>query len=80
MKTYPNGHRFYNYQNWEQKKNQPYDYERYGFFNKIMSHVVVQSKNETFQHLLKYLENSFIVLMKFTQRMQHFKDYAYTNR
>jgi hypothetical protein len=80
MKAYPNNYRHYDYGRWEAKKNQPYDYARHGFFKHIMSHKIIESENETLQYLLKYLENSFIMVMKFVERLQHFKDYAYTNR
>jgi len=80
METHSNNHRFYNYNAWENKLHQPYDYERNGLLKYILSHKLVESKNTTFQYLLKYIENSLIIVMKFAERLQHFKDPAYSNR
>jgi hypothetical protein len=80
MKVYPNNQKRYDYIKWESKKNQPYDYQRNGFLQHVMSHRIVETQNEALKHLLNYIEKTFIMLMKFTQRMQNFKNYAYTNR
>ena len=80
METHTNGYRFINYEVWSNKKNQPYDYEKNGILKHIMSHSIVESKNQFLQYLLQYIEKSLIICMKFVERMQHFKDPAYTNR
>lgn len=80
METHTNGQHYYNYCKWEHKKHQPYDYERNGLLNKLLSHKIVESENQALQYLLNYIEKSFVILMKFTERMQNFKNYAYRNR
>lgn len=78
MKTHNNGHRYYNYCKWEKRMNQPYDYARNGLLKHLMSHDIIESKNSTLQYLLKYIENTFTIVMKSIERFQHFKDYTYT--
>ncbi len=80
METHNNGYRFYNYSKWNVIKNAPYDYERNGLLKHLMSHTIVESKNKALQALLSFIENSLIILMKYIERLQHFKDYAYKNR
>lgn len=80
MKTYPNNTRYNCNSAWETRLNQPYDYEKNGLLKHLMSHVIIESKNKTLQYLLKYIEGSFIFLMKYIKRLQHFKDPAYSNR
>lgn len=77
METHNNGHRYYNYCKWEDKKNQPYDYARNGLLKHLMSTTIIESKNSTLQYLLKYIENTFIIMMKNIERFKHFKDYAF---
>lgn len=77
METHNNGHRYYNYYKWEKRENQPYDYARNGLLKHLMSHDIIESKNSTLQYLLKFIENTFIIMMKNIERLQHFKDYTY---
>lgn len=81
MEVYKNGYRYYNYSTWDQKGSvQPYDYERNGLLKHLLSHKIVESKNITLQYFLKFLENTLVMLMKLTERLKNFKNYAYTNR
>ena len=80
MEAHTNGQHYYNYCKWERKKHSPYDYERNGLLNKLLSHKIVESENHALQYLLNYIEKSFVILMKYTERMQNFKHYAYSNR
>lgn len=77
METHNNGYKYNQYYKWENKCVQPYDYERNGLLKHLMSHDIVESKNSALQYLLSYIENSFIIVMKNIERLQHFKDYAY---
>lgn len=77
METHNNGYRYHNYNLWESKMNQPYDYANKGLLRHLMSHDIIESKNSTLQYLLKYIENTFIIMMKNIKRLQHFKDYTY---
>lgn len=81
MEVYKNGHRYYNYNRWEQRGTiKPYDYERYGLLKHLLSHKIIESKNQTLQYFLQFLENTLVMLMKLVERLKNFKNYAYTNR
>lgn len=80
MEILENGTRFYDYVQWESTKNQAYDYKRYGLLRHLLSHKILESKNTALQALLKYIETTFVMVMKFINRMKNFKNYAYSNR
>ena len=77
METHSNGYRYYNYNEWGNKKYLPYDYEKNGLLRHLLSHVIIESKNETLQFLLDFIEKSFIITMKQVDRLKNFKNYAY---
>lgn len=80
METNNNGNRFKNYYKWEDVKNAPYNYERNGLLQHIMSNVIVKSKNEILQTILKYFESSLIYLMRYIDHLKNFKNYHWYNR
>jgi hypothetical protein len=80
MEARENGHRFSNYYKWEVLKSPRYDYKRQGLLRHIMSGVIVNSKNEILQNVLKYFEKSLIHVMSFIDKLKHFKNYHYYNR
>lgn len=80
MEKRPNGYRFYNYINWENKKNSSYDYARHGLLKQIMSSPIVNSNNEILKIILKYVESSLIFLMKYTDILKNFKNPHWRNR
>jgi hypothetical protein len=80
MEINNNGNRFKNYYKWEDVKNAPYNYERNGLLQHIMSNVIVKSKNEILQTVLKYFESSLIYLMKYIDHLKNFKNYHWYNR
>lgn len=80
MEINNNGNRFKNYYNWEDVKNAPYNYERNGLLQHIMSNVIVKSKNEILQTILKYFESSLIYLMRYIDHLKNFKNYHWYNR
>jgi hypothetical protein len=47
-----NGNRYKHYQHWENVKNAPYDYERYGLLNKILSNRIYNTTNEYLKIIL----------------------------
>ena len=75
-----NGNRYKHYQHWENVKNAPYDYERYGLLNKIMSNRIYNTTNEALQVILSYYERSLIFVMKYVDRLKHFKNPYWKNR
>ena len=75
-----NGNRYKHYQHWENVKNAPYDYERYGHLNKIMSNRIYNTTNEALKVILSYYERSLIFVMKYVDRLKHFKNPYWKNR
>ena len=75
-----NGNRYKHYQHWENVKNAPYDYERYGLLNKIMSNRIYNTTNEALKVILSYYERSLIFVMKQVDRLKHFKNPYWKNR
>lgn len=80
MISRPLGTRYKNYELFENKLHQPYNYERYGLLNKIVSHKITDTKNTVLKNVLKYYEQSFIFAMKYVDRLKHFKNYNWVNR
>lgn len=81
MTVKPNGYRYINYPAWEQLNPvRAYDYEKHGLLNHLLSHKIIESQNKTLQKFLQFLENTLVMLMKTTERLKNFKNYAYTNR
>ena len=75
-----NGNRYKHYQHWANVKNAPYDYERYGLLNKIMSNRIYNTTNEALKVILSYYERSLIFVMKYVDRLKHFKNPYWKNR
>ena len=75
-----NGTRFEDNYLWEDKKYTPYDYEKQGLLQHIMSRVIVNSKNPALQSILYYFESSLIYLMKYVDYLKYIKDYHHYNR
>jgi hypothetical protein len=80
MKQNPVGTRYEDYKLYEKKLNQPYDYSRNGLLNKILPNRIVNSKNTIFKEVLNYFEKMFIYLMKYVDKLKHFKNYNAINR
>jgi hypothetical protein len=74
------GSKYKNYYLWEQKKNSPYDYENHGLLKYIMSNKIVSSNNPILKFILIYYEKSLIFVMKYIDRLKHFKNYHWKNR
>lgn len=80
MISRPIGTKYKNNALFERKMHQPYDYERFGLLNKIISHKIVNTKNIVLKNILKYYELSFVFTMKYVDRLKHFKNYNWVNR
>lgn len=88
METRQNGNRFDNYYKWGYVPNAPYDYRRNGLLKHLMSKIIVDAatnedgewRKNVLGTTLNFIETSFVFLMKYTERLQNFKNYAYTNR
>lgn len=80
MQYRENGTRYKDYCLWEDKKYSPYNYERNGLLKHIMSNKIVGSQNSILQFVLSYYEKSIIFLLKYVDRLKHFKNYHWKNR
>lgn len=80
MITRPINYRYYNYYKWNKAKHEPYDYEKQGLLNKIMSRRILNTNNESLKIILNYLEYSLVFLMKYTDNLKYFKDVHWKNR
>ena len=80
MKVYENGHRFENYDAFEQRLHQPYNYSKYGLFKHLMSHKITESMNKPLQIMLTYVDKSFCFLLRYIDELKYFKNYLWKNR
>lgn len=80
MKYRENGTRYIDYYLWENKKYSPYNYEKDGLLKYIMSSKIVNSNSSILQFVLNYYEKSLIFVMKYVDRLKHFKNYHWKNR
>lgn len=75
-----NGSRYKDYCEWESTHQTPYNYERLGLLRHLISHKITETPNHVLQKLLLYVEESFVFLMKYVDRLKHFKNYHWKNR
>lgn len=75
-----NGERFKYNSYWENLKNNPYDYERYGLLNHILSNRIFNSTNQPLKIILNFYENSLIFIMKYVDILKNFKNIYWKNR
>jgi hypothetical protein len=80
MQVRENGTRFKKYWKWEDRKQSPYDYENKGLLKHLLSERITTSKNVILQNILSYIEQSLIFVMKYIDRLKHFKNYHWKNR
>lgn len=80
MQYRENGTRYKDYCLWDDRKRAPYDYARHGLLKHIMSNKIVSSQNPILQFVLSYYEKSIIFLLKYVDRLKHFKNYHWKNR
>lgn len=80
MEYRENGSRFKQYSLWESKKQDAYDYENKGLLKYILSNRIVNSENEILQKILKYYEYNIVFVLKYIDRLKHFKNYHWKNR
>lgn len=80
MEYRENGTRYKDYCEWEAHKQSPYNYERNGLLRHILSRPIVTSQNQILQYILTYYEKTLVFLMKYVDRLKHFKNYHWKNR
>lgn len=80
MEYRDNGSRFSNYKKWEENSTLLYDYENEGLIKHILSHTIVESTNPILKYVLIYYEKSIVFLLKYVDRLKHFKNYHWKNR
>lgn len=80
MRVYENGHRFTNYDRFERRLHQPYDYQKNGLIKHLVSHKITESKNRVLQYILMFIDRSLVHLLKYTDELKNFKNYLWKNR
>ena len=80
MEYRENGSRYNRYYLWDNIKNQEYDYKNKGLIQYIMSSKIANSENHILRTILSYFEQSIIFLLKYVDRLKHFKNYHWKNR
>lgn len=80
MEIRQSGTRYNKYYMWEDKKNIPYDYERNGLLNRILSPKIANTDNTVLKIVLQYYEKSLIFLMRYTDILKNFKNIHWKNR
>lgn len=88
MVTKQNGARFDNYIKWNYVPKEKYNYKQNGLLKHLMSKMIIDSatdengkwKNTVLGTTLNFVETSFVNLMSYIERLQNFKNYAYSNR
>lgn len=75
-----NGTKYRDYCLWENKKYSPYDYERNGLIKHILSNKIVNTENPILKSILIYYEKSIIFVLKYIDKLKHFKNYHWKNR
>lgn len=78
--TYNSGYKYRNYDLWDDKKNTPYNYEKYGLLKHILSPKITSTKNIVLRIVLEYYEKSLMFLMKYTDILKNFKNIHWRNR
>lgn len=80
MQQFENGHRYKDIDLWEIRKNQPYDYTKYGVLRHLMSPRIINSKNRILQTCLKYVEGALVICMKYVDILYNYDNYMRSNR
>ena len=77
MNIYKTGEKYKGYRTWETRLNTPYDYEKDGLMRHLLSHVILESNNTSLRMMISYIEEVYVKLMKFVERLKNFKNYSY---
>jgi hypothetical protein len=80
MEVRSNGERYKCYKSYERTLHEPYDYERFGLNNKILSHKLTNTKNPILKGILDIYEKNLVFLMKYVDVLQNIFNYNWKNR
>lgn len=80
MEIRNNNTRFFNYDKWEIRKYESYNYIKNGLLNHIMSKSIVNTTNPVLKVILQFVESSLFFVMKYTDILKNFKNIHYSNR
>ena len=80
MQYKENGTKYKNYCLWENRKYAPYDYERNGLLQHILSNKIVATENPILKFVLQYYEKSIFFMLKYVDKLKNFKNYHWKNR
>lgn len=80
MEIRENGMRYKNYGDWSKSKQTPYDYDKNGLIKHILSPRIVNTNNYITKTMLYFYEKSIIYVLKYIDKLKHFKDVYWSNR
>ena len=80
MLVFDNYNRYKIYEDYSHELNKPYNYERYGLLNRLMSHKISESKSPVLRPMYMFYEKSLIFLLKQVDVIKHYKDIVWKNR
>ena len=75
-----NGDRFKNYYKWEKSVQTPYKYDRDGLCKHILSRRVAETENPFLRVILVHYENSISFVLRYIDKLKHFKNFYWSNR
>lgn len=80
MEKHSNGYKYKGDDKWETKLHQPYEYEKEGLLNKLLSGDIIKSANPITRLVLQYYEKTIIFLLQYVDVLKNFKNYNWKNR
>lgn len=75
-----NEYRYRDYYKWEKRSQSPYNYEKHGLIKHLLSNKLINTNNSVLRVILAYYENSIVFLLKYVDRLKHFKNHHWKNR
>lgn len=80
MKIFKNLKRFDNYILYNDLKHNPYNYERYGLINHLMSKSIYNTNNSITKFIINMFDKHFIFIMKYIDVLKNFNNIYNKNR
>ncbi len=75
-----NGTRYDYTENYDKALNKPYDYERNGLLQHMVSQRIVNTTNPITRFIYNVFEKELVFLLKYTEILANFKNPYYRNR
>lgn len=77
MKYYKPGHHYNVLKNYEFRRHQPYDYRKKGILNRLISPVIMNTKNTTTRMVIQFVETVAQFLVEYVGELRNFKNPYY---